>query len=176
MHDWSWGLTFMIFYNHGIQAFIMTTRLENHNFVVSLVWLFQYPKSSGCFLRLVVNPSRWEWIGKYQCLMLIRLTMKSIICSNVCSIISLLACKVDNFNFVGCTTSAPDGSSPRGYSQKILGIGSKVLAPCFVFLCHDLHKQFLKSFPFSFLFIECATNALDGSSPRGYGQDPWRWT
>jgi hypothetical protein len=26
---------------------------------------------------------------------------------------------------MGCTTSAPDGSSPRGYSQKKLGIGSK---------------------------------------------------
>jgi hypothetical protein len=26
---------------------------------------------------------------------------------------------------IGCTTSDPDGSSPRGYSQKISGIGSK---------------------------------------------------
>jgi hypothetical protein len=26
---------------------------------------------------------------------------------------------------IGCTTSAPDGSSPRGYSQKISGMGSK---------------------------------------------------
>jgi hypothetical protein len=26
---------------------------------------------------------------------------------------------------IGCTTSAPNGSSPRGYSQKNLGIGSK---------------------------------------------------
>jgi hypothetical protein len=39
-----------------IQAFIATTRLEDHNFVVSLVWLFQYPKSSGCFLQLVEIP------------------------------------------------------------------------------------------------------------------------
>jgi hypothetical protein len=33
----------------AFKFFIATTRLENHNFVVSLVWLFQYPKSSGCF-------------------------------------------------------------------------------------------------------------------------------
>jgi hypothetical protein len=26
---------------------------------------------------------------------------------------------------IGCTTSAPDGSSPRGYSQKNSGIGKK---------------------------------------------------
>jgi hypothetical protein len=26
---------------------------------------------------------------------------------------------------IGCTTSAPDGSSPRGYSQKKSGIDSK---------------------------------------------------
>jgi hypothetical protein len=29
------------------------------------------------------------------------------------------------FVFIGCATSAPDGSSPRGYSQKFSGIGSK---------------------------------------------------
>jgi hypothetical protein len=28
---------------------------------------------------------------------------------------------------IGCTASAPDGSSPRGYSQKKLGIGSKYI-------------------------------------------------
>jgi hypothetical protein len=31
------------------KLFIATTRLENHNFVLSLVWLFEYPKSSGWF-------------------------------------------------------------------------------------------------------------------------------
>jgi hypothetical protein len=33
----------------AFKLFIAMTRLENHNFVLSLVWLFQYPKSSGCF-------------------------------------------------------------------------------------------------------------------------------
>jgi hypothetical protein len=28
--------------------------------------------------------------------------------------------------FIGCATSAPDGSSPRGYSRNFLGIGSKI--------------------------------------------------
>jgi hypothetical protein len=46
--------------DRDIQFFITTMRLEDHNFVMSLVWLFQYPRSSGCFLQLVANPSRWE--------------------------------------------------------------------------------------------------------------------
>jgi hypothetical protein len=29
---------------------------------------------------------------------------------------------------IGCTTSAPDGSSPRGYSQKFSSIGSSILS------------------------------------------------
>jgi hypothetical protein len=73
------------------------------------------------------------------------LTMKSILSSNVCSIFSLLACQVVNFIFIGCATSALEGSSPRGYSQIFSGIGSKVFAPCLVFLHQDLHKQFLKA-------------------------------
>jgi hypothetical protein len=33
---------------------------------------------------------------------------------------------------IGCTTSALDGSSPRGYSRKFSNIGSKIL-PSFLF-------------------------------------------
>jgi hypothetical protein len=66
------------------------------------------------------------------------LTMRSIICS--------IACKVDNYVFMGCATSAPDGSSPQGYSRFFLGIGSKVFAPCLVFLHKDRHKKILKIF------------------------------
>jgi hypothetical protein len=36
------------FYDHGIQAYIAMTKLENHTFTLSLVWLFQILKSSGC--------------------------------------------------------------------------------------------------------------------------------
>jgi hypothetical protein len=38
----------MIFCDHGIQAFTEKTKLENHKFTVSLVWLFQSLKSLGC--------------------------------------------------------------------------------------------------------------------------------
>jgi hypothetical protein len=37
--------------DHDIQAFIAMTRLENQTFVVSLVWLFQYPKSLVAFFN-----------------------------------------------------------------------------------------------------------------------------
>jgi hypothetical protein len=39
----------MIFAIMAFKLFTAMTRLENHEFVVSLVWLFQYPKSLGCF-------------------------------------------------------------------------------------------------------------------------------
>jgi hypothetical protein len=35
---------------------------------------------------------------------------------------------------IGCTTSAPNGSSPRGYSQKNSGIGSKYTHCRLIFL------------------------------------------
>jgi hypothetical protein len=57
--------------------------------------------------------------------------------------------------FIGCTTSAPDGSSPRGYRRIFLSIGSKILSS-------------LSSSSSCFYFIGCATSAPDGSSPRGY--------
>jgi hypothetical protein len=57
MQDGFLGLTFMIFATMAFKLFIATTRIQNHNFVMSLVWLFQYLKSSGCFLQLVANPS-----------------------------------------------------------------------------------------------------------------------
>jgi hypothetical protein len=39
----------MIFTTTTFNLFIATMRPENYEFIVSLVWLFQYPKSSGCF-------------------------------------------------------------------------------------------------------------------------------
>jgi hypothetical protein len=35
---------------------------------------------------------------------------------------------------IGCTTSAPDGSSPRGYSQIFSGIGPKYIYCHLIFL------------------------------------------
>jgi hypothetical protein len=45
----------------AFKHFIAMTRLENQNFTVSLVWLFQCLKYLSCLLQLVANPSRWEW-------------------------------------------------------------------------------------------------------------------
>jgi hypothetical protein len=39
----------MIFTTMAFKLFIAMMRLENHDFIVSLVWLFEYPKSLGCF-------------------------------------------------------------------------------------------------------------------------------
>jgi hypothetical protein len=39
----------MIFTTTTFKLFIATTQLENHEFIVSLIWLFEYPKSSGYF-------------------------------------------------------------------------------------------------------------------------------
>jgi hypothetical protein len=88
----------------AFKHFIMTTRLENLNFIVTLVWLFQYPKSSSCFLKLVANPSRWELIGEFII---------------VCVIIDD---EVDNFTHVmklifpsssGARTALPMGIAPE---------------------------------------------------------------
>jgi hypothetical protein len=98
----------MIFATTTFKLFIATTRLENYNFVMSLVWLFQYPKSSGCFLQLVANPSRWECISELYYLVFITLMMKSIVYYYGEADISI---------FIGYAISAPDGSNPRGYSQ-----------------------------------------------------------
>jgi hypothetical protein len=62
-------------------------------------------------------------------------------------------------NIIGCASSAPDGSSPRGYSQKknlILSIGSKTL-------CLLSFYQIVDT-------VGCALSAPDGSSPRGYSR------
>jgi hypothetical protein len=129
MQDGSWGLTLMIFAIMTFKLFIATTRLENHNFVVSLIWLFQYPKISDCFFQLVANPSRWEWICEFYYLVFITLIMKSIVCSNG---------EVDISIFIGYATSALDGSSSQDYSWIFLSIGSEVyssISSSFIMTC-----------------------------------------
>jgi hypothetical protein len=65
-------------------------------------------------------------------------------------------------NIVGCAPSAPDGSSPQGYSRKnlISSIGSKIL-------CLLLFYQIVGLFD---NIIGCALSAPNGSSPRGYSR------
>jgi hypothetical protein len=135
MQDGSWGLTFMIFAIMAFKLFIATMRLETHNFVMSLVWLFQYLKSLNYFLQLVANPS------------------------NAKSIISI---------FIGCVTSAPDGSCPRGYSRKKFEYRLRRIAFLVIFFHYALHNTITIFFLFFLYFIGCATSAPDESSPRGY--------
>jgi hypothetical protein len=65
-------------------------------------------------------------------------------------------------NIVRCAPSAPDGGSPRGYSQKnlILSIGSKTL---YLLLVHQTIALLDN-------IVGCALSAPDGSSPRGYSR------
>jgi hypothetical protein len=75
-------------------------------------------------------------------------------------------CEADISIFIGCTTSALDGNSPRGYSRIFFEYRIKRL---FFFFCrHAMHKTILNSCPYLILYlIRCATNSPDESSPRG---------
>jgi hypothetical protein len=126
-------------------SFVAMMQLENHNFnYSSLVWLFQCQQLSSCFF----NKSQISPDGSKTSSSLILSTMKSmnISISIWCSLLSSGArpvlpmvvapeAIVESFlsigssvllsqlcrsciGFVGCVTSAPDGSSPRGYSKK----------------------------------------------------------
>jgi hypothetical protein len=76
----------------------------------------------------------------------------------------LLSTKVVDYTFdfystlsavIGCTTSAPDGSSPRGYSQIFSGIGSKYIV-------------FSSASYVILVLIGFASSAPNGISPRVY--------
>jgi hypothetical protein len=41
---------------------------------------------------------------------------------------------------IGCTTSAPDGSSPRGYSRNFSGIGSRYIVVLTLLLRYSWHN------------------------------------
>jgi hypothetical protein len=77
MQDGSWGLTFMIFTTMTFKLFITTTRPENSEFIVSLIWLFQYPKSLRCFSSAIRKSLPMGVKSEFICL--IFLTMKSMI-------------------------------------------------------------------------------------------------
>jgi hypothetical protein len=64
-------------------------------------------------------------------------------------------------NITGCAPSAPDGSSPRGYSRKTyFEYRLKYIVPTFM---HQIVALFYN-------IIGCALSAPDGSSPRGYSR------
>jgi hypothetical protein len=68
----------MIFAPMEFKLFIAMTRLEYHEFIVSLVWLFQYPKSSGCFS---LTSRKFLPMGVKQRIFILS-TMKSMISSD----------------------------------------------------------------------------------------------
>jgi hypothetical protein len=95
--DGSQGLTFVICFNHGIQVL---SRWRNSRIICrSLVWLIQYAKYSG-YSTL---------IDKNSLPMVVMMLPKSAF---------VLYAPLFIKNIVGCAPSAPDGSSPRGYSGK----------------------------------------------------------
>jgi hypothetical protein len=120
----------------AFKHFITMTRLENLNFIVTLVWLFQYPKFLSCFLQLVTNLSRWELIGEFII---------------VCVIIDD---EVDNFTHVmklifpsllGARTALPMGIAPEAIVD-FFSIGYKVYSSSSLF-----NKTCIKKFVTHFL-------------------------
>jgi hypothetical protein len=67
-------------------------------------------------------------------------------------------------NFIRCATSAPDGSSPRGYSWIFL-FEYRLKVSSSAYRIFDLRRNILPCDRFS---IGCAISAPDGSIPRGY--------
>jgi hypothetical protein len=60
----------------------------------------------------------------------------------------------------GCTTSAPNGSSPRGYSRFFLGIGSKYTYCLLIF-----HLRY-SWYYLLYILLSCSSRSSNGSSPR----------
>jgi hypothetical protein len=77
------------------------------------------------------------------------------------SFITLIIC-----NFIGCATSAPDGSSPRGYSQFFLfGYRLKNISSFAILVSPYPTKKlflFISSSRRSMLLIRVAPEAMDG--------------
>jgi hypothetical protein len=85
----------------AFKIFIATTQLENHEFIMRLVWLFQYRKYLGCFSSTYsqIPPDGSEVANSF-----LRYFDNEVNDSpDKLSIFSII---------IGCTTSAPDGSSP----------------------------------------------------------------
>jgi hypothetical protein len=102
--------------DHDIQACYHRGRgLRIKKIIESLVWLFQCPKSSGCFST---SHESLPLGVKHRVYYLVFTTNDEV---NFYSCIG-----ADISIFIGCATSTPDGSSPRGYSQIFYSnIGSK---------------------------------------------------
>jgi hypothetical protein len=105
--------------DHGIQACYPSGHdLIIHFFYREPCLAISMPEIFGLFSQLVANLSRWEWKGEFI-----------IWCLPPMMDSSFYSCRRANAcNFIGCASSAPDGSRPRGYSRIVYSsIGSKFL-------------------------------------------------
>jgi hypothetical protein len=89
----------MIFAIMAFKLFIVMTQLEDHNLVVSLVWLFQYPNLRVVLFNKSQFPPDGRELANFNVLFII-LIMKSIICSKMALIIFTLPCEVGNFHLL----------------------------------------------------------------------------
>jgi hypothetical protein len=155
----------MICYNHDIRV-LSRWRNSRIMFLVtfSLVWLFQCQKYSGCKTLTSIDP-----------LPMVVTVMNS---KYLKFIFSAFFVSLGIWNFVGCTTSAPDRSSPRGYSRKklCLSIDSKIFAPCFPRIVISCIKfLFFSSGMRSTLPIEVAPKAMGGFLRNNHSLRSFLW-
>jgi hypothetical protein len=147
--DGSWGLTFVIYFNHGIQVL---SRWRNSRIICcSLVWLFQCTKylgystlidkklppdgsndASWIFLRLPRSSIHEKTPSGARPVLPMGVAPEAIVEKSYFKyrlkyIVPTFSHQIKALydNIVGCAPSAPDGSSPRGYCQTFSGIDSK---------------------------------------------------
>jgi hypothetical protein len=107
------------FYDHGIQALSRWLSLRIFWLLIaSLVWLLKCTKYSSCS-----SNNSWMTPDESNQFLFCRHEVEDycrwMVVDYACDFPSMLSI------IIGCTTSAPDGSSPRGYSRNFSGIGSK---------------------------------------------------
>jgi hypothetical protein len=147
--DGSWGLTFVIYFNHGIQ--VLSRWCNSRTICCSLVWLFQCTKYLG-YSTLIdkklppdgSNDASWSFFrlprssihektssGARPALPMgvapEAIVEKTYFEYRLKYIVPTFSHQIKALydNIVGCALSAPDSSSPRGYSRIFLGIDSK---------------------------------------------------
>jgi hypothetical protein len=137
MQDRSWGLTFMIFATTTFKHVIAADTAWESNFYREPFLAVLVPETIGLLSQLVVISFWWEW----------NIEFISRVCHQWWSRFLLLHWS-DISIFIRCVTSAPNGSSPRGYSQIFYSsIGSKF---SFFFNLVVQSVEYILSFPLNF--------------------------
>jgi hypothetical protein len=94
------------FCDHDIQVLYHDNTAWESKFYCEPCLAASMPKIFDLSSSTITNPSRWEWIADFIVCCL-SLMMKLIVYSYYEADISI---------FIGCATSAPDGSNPWGYN------------------------------------------------------------